>query len=333
MNVNIKVRNKLNIDKEFVSQNFVWVVLIILVLIMGIAEPKFFSVNNLRILLSGEAVKGIMAFGIMFAILSKGIDLSPGAVVALVGAITAALAQTPNAANKILGIGPLSPILIIAIGVAIGAMIGAVNGCLVAYFAIPPFIGTLGTQLICRALSKIFANRPVSTLSASYRFWGASRIGGFPVIIMVFFVVFIISAILLTRTRFGKNVYAIGGNDKAARVSGINVERNLVKVYIWCSVCAAIGGILLAGRSGSVDPSSSGMNYELDAIAAATVGGTSHTGGICRVSGVLCGILILGVINNGLVMLKVDDNLTNIVKGLIIVVAVILDMRKNAKKA
>ena len=111
---------------------------------------------------------------------------------------------------------------------------------------------------------------------------------------------FAISAFLLTQTRFGKNVYAIGGNDQAARVAGINVEKNLILVYIWCSLCAAIAGMLLAGRAGSADPANSGLNYELDAIAAATVGGTSHTGGICRVSGVLAGILILGVINNGL---------------------------------
>ena len=128
-----------------------------------------------------------------------------------------------------------------------------------------------------------------------------------------------ISAFLLTQTRFGKNVFAIGGNDQAARVAGINVEVNLIKVYVWCSLCAAIGGMLLAGRSGSADSANSGLNYELDAIAA--------------VSGVLAGILILGVINNGLVMLKVDDNMTNIVKGLIIVGSVILDMRKNAKRA
>ncbi len=144
---------------------------------------------------------------------------------------------------------------------------------------------------------------------------------------------FAIAAFLLTQTRFGKNIYAIGGNDQAARVAGINVEKNLVLVYVWCSVCAAIGGMLLAGRAGSADPANSGLNYELDAIAAATVGGTSHTGGICRASGVLAGILILGVINNGLVMLKVDDNMTNIVKGLIIVGSVVLDMRKNARKA
>ena len=151
-------------------------------------------------------------------------------------------------------------------------------------------------------------------------------------IIVVFLIIFGVAAFLLTQTRFGKSLYAIGGNDQAARVAGINVEKNLILTYVWCSCMGALGGILLAGRAGSADPANSGLNYELDAIAAATVGGTSHAGGICKVSGVFCGILILGVINNGLVLMGVDDNMTNIIKGIIIIGAVVLDMRKNAKR-
>lgn len=320
--------------KKFISQNSIWLVLIALVAVMSIAQPSFFSVNNLLTLLSGEAVKGIMAFGVMFAILSKGIDLTIGASAGMVACITAALVQPADYANaRFPGLGELPAPVVYLIGIAIGALIGAIYGAIIAYTKIPPFIATLGAQLICRAGAKIFTNRPVSNLSPSYRFLGSGKIGGFPVIILVFFIMFIIAAFLLTQTRFGKNVYAIGGNDQAARVAGINVEKNLILVYVWCSVCAAVAGMLLAGRAGSADPANSGLNYELDAIAAATVGGTSHTGGICRASGVLAGILILGVINNGLVMLKVDDNMTNIVKGLIIVGSVVLDMRKNARKA
>ena len=320
--------------KKFVSQNSIWLVLLALVIVMSIAQPSFFSVNNLLTLLSGEAVKGIMAFGVMYAILSKGIDLTIGASAALVACITASLVQPADYANaRFLGLGVLPVPLVIIIGLLIGAAIGAVYGAIIAYTKIPPFIATLGGQLICRAAAKMFTNRPVSNLDPNFRYFGSGKIGGFPVIILVFLLMFIIAAFLLTQTRFGKNVYAIGGNDQAARVAGINVEKNLILVYVWCSVCAAVAGMLLAGRAGSADPANSGLNYELDAIAAATVGGTSHTGGICRASGVLAGILILGVINNGLVMLKVDDNMTNIVKGLIIVGSVVLDMRKNARKA
>ena len=132
-------------------------------------------------------------------------------------------------------------------------------------------------------------------------------------------------------TRFGKSLYAIGGNAQAARVAGINVEKNLILTYVWAGVLAGLAGVLLAGRAGSVDPSSSGLNYELDAIAAATVGGTSHSGGICKISGVVCGILILGVINNGLVLLGVDDNWTNIIKGLIIIGSVTLETLKQVE--
>ena len=329
-NVTLK---KSAISKDFISQNGIWAVLLVLAAIMSIANPKFLTMNNLITLLTGEACKGVISFGIMFAILSKGTDLSAGAVAALVGAVTAALVQPADYAMRILGFGPFPTWVAILCGLALGVLIGAINGCLIAYTKVPPFIATMSTQLICRASAKVFANRPVSNLPEDFRFFGAGWIGKVPVIVICFIIMFIISAILLTQTRFGKNVFAIGGNDQAARVAGINVEWNLVKVYVWCSLCSAIGGIMLAGRAGSVDPSSTGLQYEFDAIAAVTVGGTSHTGGICRISGVLCGILILGVINNGLVMMKVDDNMTNIIKGLIIVIAVVLDMRKNAKKA
>ena len=223
-------------------------------------------------------------------------------------------------------------VIVILIGLAIGVALGAIYGAIIAYTKIPAFIATLGAQLICRAGAKIYSDSPVSKLTEGYRFLGHAKIGNFPIIIIVFFVMFAIAAFLLNHTRFGKNVFAVGGNEQAARVAGINVEKTLVLVYMWCSFCAAVGAILLTGKTGSATPASTGLNYELDAIAAATVGGTSHTGGICRASGVLAGIFILGVINNGLVMLKVDDNMTNIVKGLIIVGSVILDMRKNAKR-
>jgi ribose/xylose/arabinose/galactoside ABC-type transport system permease subunit len=150
-------------------------------------------------------------------------------------------------------------------------------------------------------------------------------------VVWVFFVFVAIAGFLLTQTRFGKNIYAIGGNDQAARVAGINVEKNLILVYTWCSFCAASGGVLLAARSGSGN-STLGLNYELDAIAAATVGGTSHTGGVCRISGVIAGILILGILKNGLLLLNVSPYIQQAVKGIIIVGVVVFDMRKNAKK-
>ena len=165
--------------KKFLSQNSIWLVLIVLVIIMSIAQPSFFSVNNLLTLLSGEAVKGIMAFGVMFAILSKGIDLTIGASAALVACITASLVQPADYANAIIpGLGPLPAPLVLLIGLVIGVVIGGIYGALIAYTKIPPFIATLGAQLICRAAAKIYTNRPVSNLSDDFRFLGSYRIGG-----------------------------------------------------------------------------------------------------------------------------------------------------------
>lgn len=320
--------------KKTISDNMIWLILVALIIIMSIARPVFFTVANARTLLTGESIKGILAFGVALAILTKGIDLSIGASAALIACVTGALVQPADLATKVLpGVGPLPAVVVIIIGLLMGAVIGAIMGAIIAYTKMPAFIATLGGQLILRAAAKIFTSRPVSNLSESYRFLGSGKIGGFPVIILVFVVIFILAWFILNQTRFGKSLYAIGGNDQAARVAGINVEKNLVITYILVGLCAALAGILLAGRAGSADPANSGLNYELDAIAAATVGGTSHTGGICKVTGVLCGILILGVINNGLVLIGVDDNYTNIIKGIIIVAAVALDMRKNMRKA
>lgn len=320
--------------KKMISDNMIWGVLILLILIMSIGNKNFFTLANFKTLLTGEAIKGVMAFGVAFAILTKGIDLSIGASAALIACVTGALVQAADYGSRILEGGTQFPALAaILIGLFMGALIGLVQGSIIAYTKMPAFIATLGGQLVCRAAAKIFTTRPVSNLSDGYRFLGSAQIGPLPVIVLVFLVIFALAAFILGQTRFGKGLYAIGGNDQAARVAGINVEKNLMLTYVWCGVLAALAGIMLAGRAGSADPASSGLNYELDAIAAATVGGTSHTGGVCRVTGVLCGVLIMGVINNGLVLLGVDDNYTNIIKGVIIVVTVAFDMKKNTKKA
>ncbi len=321
--------------KTLVSNNSIWLVLILMILLISIFKPAFLGLANLKGLMEGEAVKGILAFGVMWAILAKGIDLNLGALAALVSVIVASLVQPASVANRLLGSQGicLHPFAAILIGIGMGAIIGAAVGAIIAYTQIPPFIATLGAQLICRAASKMYSAAPVSNLPDSYRWIAKGKLFNvIPMIIVIFLIMFVISAFLLTQTRFGRNIYAIGGNIHAAKVAGINVEKNLIMVYTWCAICASIGGILLIARTGSSDPSTTGLNYELDAIAAATVGGTSHSGGICKISGVLCGILIMGVINNGLVILGVSDNMTNIVKGIIIIASVAFDMRKNTKK-
>lgn len=313
--------------------NSIWVIFAVLFILASILSKNFLTYSNLTSVLMTESIIGILAVGIMWCILSKGIDLSSGSLVALASVIVASLAQTPGYSSAFYkGLDIPVPIAIIA-AVVIASLFGLLNGVIIAYTKIPPFIATLGSQLICRAAAQLYTNAyPVPELKTGLKFLGQGNIAGvFPVIVVIFIVFAAISGFMLTQTRFGKNVYAIGGNDVAARVAGINVEKNLVMVYFWSGLCAGIGGVLLAARSGAGN-SQAGLNYELDAIAAATVGGTSHTGGVARISGVIAGILILGVVKNIMVLVGVNAYWQQIVKGIIIIVSVILDMRKNINK-
>ena len=325
--------------KQWMSQNSIWVVLIFMAALMSILSPTFLTAKNLVSVLTTESITGILAVGVMWCILSKGIDLSPGALVALTGVVTASLAQKfEYGASRLLPNLPDIPVVVaILAGLAVGTFFGVVNGLLIAYTKIPAFIATLGTQLIARALAQLYTNAyPIPELKPGlknvaqfelFQISGASV----TVIIIIFILFACISGFMLTQTRFGKAIFAIGGNDQAARVAGINVEKNIIKVYTWCAFCASVGGVLLAARSGAGN-SSVGVNYELDAIAAATVGGTSHSGGVCRISGVIAGILIMGILKNGMMLLKISPYLQQVCKGIIIIAAVVFDMRKNAKK-
>lgn len=326
--------------KQWMSQNSIWVVLIFMVVLMAVLSPTFLTWKNIVSVLTTESITGILAVGVMWCILSKGIDLSPGALVALTGVVTASLAQKfEYGASRLFPNLPDIPVVVaILAGLAVGTLFGVINGLLIAYTKIPAFIATLGTQLIARALAQLYTNAyPIPELKQGlknvaqfelFQISGASV----TVIIIIFILFAAISGFMLTQTRFGKAIYAIGGNDQAARVAGINVEKNIIKVYTWCAFCASVGGILLAARSGAGN-SSVGVNYELDAIAAATVGGTSHSGGVCRISGVIAGILIMGILKNGMMLLKISPYLQQVCKGVIIIAAVVFDMRKNAKKS
>lgn len=327
----LKSFDKQRIQKA-VGRNSIWLVFIVLVIIMSIASPTFLTGVNITNLLTTESIKGILTMGVMFCILSKGIDLSPGSVVALASVVSASLVQM-DVAGKLFAI-PMMPAAVgVLAGLSVGIIFGLINGLLIAYTKIPAFIATLGSQLVVRALAQIYTNAyPVAQLSDSFRSIGTGfLIPKVPNVVLIFLVIVVAAGFMLTQTRFGKSVYAIGGNEVAANVAGINVEKNLVIVYTFCGFCAALGGVLLASRAGS-GTSTAGLNYELDAIAAATVGGTSHSGGICRISGVIAGILILGVISNGLLLLGVSPYVQQVFKGMIIVGAVVFDMGKNARK-
>ena len=326
--------------KKFLSQNSIWVVFIFMVILMAFLSPTFLTAKNIVSVLTTESITGILTVGVMWCILSKGIDLSPGALVALTGVVTASLAQKfEYGASRLFPNLPDIPVVVaILAGVLVGTLFGVLNGWLIAYTKIPAFIATLGTQLIARALALLYTNAyPIPELKPGLKNvaqFELFSIGGasVTVVIVIFAIFAVISGFMLTQTRFGKSIYAIGGNDQAARVAGIHVEKNLIKVYTWCAFCASVGGVLLAARSGAGN-ASVGINYELDAIAAATVGGTSHSGGVCRISGVIAGILILGILKNGMLLLKISPYVQQVCKGAIIILAVVFDMRKHPKKA
>ncbi|MCI8856126.1 MAG: hypothetical protein HFH26_06210 [Clostridiaceae bacterium] len=321
--------------KKIIGQNSIWLVLLAMCTVLTISTKTFLTAQNFMNILTTESIIGIIAVGVMWCILSKGIDLSPGSVVALTSCISASLAQqyAYGASRLFPNLPDLPVIAAVLAALAAGTLIGLINGLLIAYTKIPAFIATLGTQLIARALAQLYTNAyPIPELKPEFKSIAQYNLfGAIPMVVVIFIIFAVVSGYMLTQTRFGSSIYAIGGNDQAARVAGINVEKNLIKVYTWCAFCAATGGILLAARSGAGN-SSVGLNYELDAIAAATVGGTSHTGGVCRISGVIAGILILGVLKNGMMLLKISPYLQQVFKGMIIIAAVVFDMRKNAKK-
>jgi ribose/xylose/arabinose/galactoside ABC-type transport system permease subunit len=256
-----------------------------------------------------------------------------GSIVSLTSVNAASLVQEPSYSARIFPHLPLlPPIVAVLAGLVAGTIVGITNGALIAYTAIPPFIATLGSMIIARGLALILTNAyPVPMLRPEFKIIGQGSLGPIPYVVIVFALVAVIAFIILNYTRFGKNVYAIGGNVNAAKTSGIKVDKNLLAIYAVSGLCASIAGILITARAAS-GIATLGNNYELDASAAATIGGTSHTGGIGTVQGIIAGILILGILNNGLLLLGISPYLQQVIKGIIIVGAVVFDMRKNARQ-
>lgn len=322
--------------KKAASKNSIYIVLVLLVIGITIVSPNFLSISNIINLFTTESLKGLLALGVAFTILSRGIDLSVGSIVALSAVVSASLIQEPTYdAQLFSGLDmPVSlgvPVAIVA-GILIGTIFGVINGSLIAYTKIPPFIATLGSMVVARGLAMLYTNAyPVPMLKPEFKAMGQGSLFNIPNLVIVFILFAVTAWFLLNQTRFGKNVYAIGGNDVAARVAGIKINKNLIFIYTWSAFCASVAGVLLASRTGS-GIATLGVSYELDAIAAATIGGVSHSGGVGKIGGVIAGILILGVVNNGLLILGVSPYIQQIVKGIIIVSAVVFDMRKNAKK-
>ena len=264
------------------------------------------------------------------AIITTGIDLSSGSVLAVAAVVAASLAQRADWASRMYPNLPALPVIVpILAGLLVGAACGWVNGALIAKAKIPPFIATLGMMTAAHGVALLYSNgRPISSLTASFNFLGQGEVFGFPFPIIILIIMAGVTQVMLNNTRFGRHVYAVGGNAQAARISGVNLDSVLIRVYVYAGLLSGLAGVVLASRISSGQPGL-GTGYELDAIASAVIGGTSLSGGIGTVWGTMVGALIIGVLNNGLDLLNVSAYWQMIVKGAIIVVAIIIDERKN----
>ncbi|MGO1631805.1 MAG: ABC transporter permease [Staphylococcus equorum] len=293
--------------------------LILLVIIISALNSAFLEPSNLFNLLRQVSINGLIAFGMTFVILTGGIDLSVGSTLALSSAMVA-----------ILMVSGVDSIIALLLGCIFGAVLGAVNGLLITLGKMAPFIATLATMNVFRGLTLVITDgNPITNLNGSYAFqlFGRGYFLGIPVPAVTMFVTFIILYILLHKTVFGRQTYAMGGNEKAAFISGIKVNKLKIMIYSLAGLMSAMAGAILTSRLNSAQPTA-GMSYELDAIAAVVLGGTSLTGGKGRILGTLIGVLIIGVLNNGLNLLGVSSFYQQVVKGVVIIIAVLID-RKN----
>ena len=305
-----------------------------MVIVISIFKPEFLTSRNIFNILNQTAIFGIMAIGLTFVIISRGIDLSVGSILAFAAVVAASVSQLPDSVGKMFPDLPMLPFPVAFFSALIlGGLCGAVSGFLIAKFQIHAFIATLGMMTVARGFALIFSSgKPISNINPFFNVIGGRLWGVIPVPVVIYAAVIAVSAVILNYTRFGKSVFAIGSNSTAAEISGINVKRNYVIIYMISGLLAGLASIVFLGRTGSAHPGAA-TGYELTAIAATTIGGTSQTGGIGTIWGAVAGALILGVIKNGMTLLGVHAYWQQVVEGVIIVAAVIFDMRKNARRA
>jgi len=292
----------------------IFVGFIAVVIITSILEETFFTSANLLNIVRQNADLGVMAVGMTFVILTAGIDLSVGSLLALTGIFCATFEHAG---------WPL--FLIVLVTLLIGASIGFLNGLVITKGRVTPFVVTLGTMSIARGFAHIYTGaQPVSGFAETFRYIGRDSLLGVPVPIVVFLAVVLIAAFVLRYTRLGRYTYAIGSNERAARLAGINVDRFKIAAYMICGLTAALGAIMLTSRLNAAE-TTAGAGYELNVIAAVVIGGTSLMGGRGSVWGTLVGVLLIGTINNAMNLLLISSYWQLVVRGSIIVGAVLLD--------
>lgn len=296
------------------------IALIIMVIVVSLLNPNFFTTGNILNTLRQTAVNAIIAVGMTMVILTAGIDLSVGSILALCGAISASLIASE-----------LPVFIAVTAALAAGAIVGGFSGIVIAKGKVQAFIATLVSMTLIRGLTLVYTDgRPISTgftdVADSFAFIGTGHMLGIPVPIWIMAFTFLAAWYLLNHTRLGRYIYALGGNEAATRLSGINVDRIKIAVYSMCGLLSALAGLIVTSRLSSAQPTA-GAGYELDAIAAVVLGGTSLMGGKGTIIGTLLGALIIGVLNNALNLLDVSSYYQMIAKALVILLAVLIDTK------
>jgi inositol transport system permease protein len=317
----VETSGKETILKRLLLGDFgIILIFLALAIVMSILTPVFYTPVNLLNILRQVSVIGIISFGVTLIIIAGGIDLSPGSVAAFVGVVVAGFVSNGH-----------SLLVSLLVALAVGALCGLTNGSLVAFTGIPPFIATLGMMSIARALALIYSKgRPITLTSeaASFLAIGSGKLLGIPIPVLIFISTGVLSHIILKKTRFGKYVFAVGGNEQAAVVCGINVRKIKIYVFTFGGIMTALASIVLTSRVSSGNPTAA-LSYELDAIAATVIGGTSLSGGIGSIFGAFIGALIIGSLNNGLSLLGISPYWQQIAKGVAIIAAVISDVYRS----
>lgn len=298
----------------------VYIALLLLFVIMSVASSSFLTVTNLFNILKQNAVYGVLAVGMTFVIVTGGIDLSVGAIVAMSACFATKLTQDGRS---------LPFIIAILVGLFAGVACGAFSGFFIAYAGIPAFIATLASCTMVRGIVFVFTDgRPITGVSDEYKYIGRGSWGVVPLMVILYALFLIVGTFLLKYTKYGRHVFAIGGNKRAALVSGINVKLTEFMVYVICGFCAAFAGIMLSSRIQTGQPAG-GEGFELDAITASVIGGASLSGGKGSIFGSFVGILVVGILTNGLDLLGVSSYYQQIIKGAIILLAVLADRKKD----
>ncbi|MBQ4135682.1 MAG: beta-methylgalactoside transporter [Clostridia bacterium] len=332
-------KEKIRSVREFLIDNLLYILLIAAIIGIQIYDPRFLSVSSIINIISLSAANLPIALGIAGCIILTGTDLSAGRIVGVTACVAASLLQASGYANKMFPSLPTLPIFaVFLIVIAIGALVGFINGFCTAKFKLHPFIVTLATQLITYGALLIYLmqgtnnGQSISGLDSKYTDFitgSLFKIGGTSVPNYVLYAI-IITAVMYfiwNKTSFGKNMFAIGSNAEAANVSGVSVTKTIIGVFVLAGIMYGLTGFIEAARIGS-NSASTGLNYELDAIAACVIGGVSFVGGIGKIRGVIMGVVLLRIIFVGLTFLGIDSNMQYVIKGIIILAACAIDMRK-----